>query len=271
MKQNVLVIIGAGGLGLAAARRLGSGRHTLLASYSARTISFAQQSLQDEGYSVSSIHVDISSYDSVKKVADAASALGHIDAIILTSGVTPVSANAKQIYEVDFLGHANVIDAFLPIVSLGTSVMCIASMAPYFAAALSTPLSQELEKHLATAPLNKLLQYPEIDLSDGNEGAGTAYMNAKRGNQIRVEAAAKAYGLKGARINSVSPGVIMTKQGKLELEGRHGPAMKGLIENSALGRAATPEQIVNVIAFLVSQESSFITGVDILADGGAIA
>lgn len=100
---------------------------------------------------------------------------------------------------------------------------------------------------------------------------GMAYGLAKRGNVVRVQAAAKAWGMKGARVNSVSPGVISTGLVRMQLAGPGGERMRGMIERSAVGRIGTPDDVVNVVAFLVSPESSFVTGVDLLVDGGVVA
>jgi NAD(P)-dependent dehydrogenase (short-subunit alcohol dehydrogenase family) len=266
LKRNVLAIIGAGGMGLPIARRLGSGRHVFLADYSSTTLAKAETSLRNEGHAVSSYSMDVSSYEAVSKAAQAAAALGPIETIVHTAGVAPESSTPRQIFEIDLLGTANVLDAFLPVVSPGASVICIASMAGSM-----MPLSTELEKHLATAPRSQLLAHKDIDLDGQREAAGMAYMIAKRGNQLQVQSAALAYGNKGARVNSVSPGVISTGMAEEQLKGPAGNVMRNMIDMSATKRMGTPDDIANAVAFLASKESSFISGVDLLVDGGAVA
>ena len=264
MTRKILVVVGAGGMGLSIARRLGSGRRLLLADYSEATLEGALTSLRNEGHDAEGHTVDITDYKAVCELAQAAKKTGQIDAIVHTAGVAPGMASAKQIFEIDILGTANIIEAFLPVASPDTSLVCIASMAGSM-----TELSPDLEKHLATAPLDQLLQHKEIDFENANPG--TAYGLAKRGNQLRVQAAARAWGSKGARLNSVSPGIISTVVAQKQLQGPAGEHMKSFIDLSAARRMGTPDDIANVVAFLAGPESSFITGNDILVDGGAVA
>ena len=190
--RNVLVVIGSGGMGVAAARRLDSGHKVVLADASHACLEAAVTTLEGEGHSVDGHMVDVSDRRSVEKLAAAAGgAVGHVDAVIHTAGVSPVTATPRQIYEVDLLGTAHVVDAFLPVAGPGTSLVCIASMAGHFAS-----LSADLERHLAVAPADQLLGHPEIDLNAPD--SGTAYVVAKRGNHLRVQAAAAGMGTEGS-------------------------------------------------------------------------
>ncbi|KAN0105850.1 NAD(P)-binding protein [Hyaloscypha variabilis] len=249
--RKALVIIGAGGMGLPLARRLGSSRHILLGDFSASVLSTALTTLHNEGHTATSQTLDIASYNSVCSLATTATTLGPIAAIIHTAGVAPGSATAKRIFEIDLLGTANVVQAFLPVVEAGTSLVCIA------------------KTHLATASLDTLLQHAEINVE--NEDPGMAYGMSKRGNQLRVQSAAKSWGRRGARVNSVSPGIISTAlvQGQLAAPG--GDRMREMIEGSAAGRIGTVGDVEGVVAFLVGEEAKFVTGVDLLVDGGVVA
>jgi NAD(P)-dependent dehydrogenase (short-subunit alcohol dehydrogenase family) len=260
---SALVVIGAGGMGLAVARRLASGRRLLLADYSEASLEAALTALRGEGHSAEGHPVDVSDRGSVDKLATAAGSVGRVDAVIHTAGVSPVTATARQIYQVDLLGTAHVIDAFLPVASPGTSLVCVASMAGHFAS-----LPADLEWHLATAPAGELLTHEGIDL---DADPGTAYVVAKRGNQLRVQAAAHAWGRVGARLNTISPGVISTPMGQAELQGPMGAFIQSMIEESGARRVGTPDDIAAAAAFLTGPDSSFITGNDILVDGGAVA
>ncbi|KAH6675825.1 hypothetical protein B0J14DRAFT_637285 [Halenospora varia] len=242
--RKVLVVIGIGGMGLSIARRLAT--------------------LRSEGHTVEVHALDIVDYSAVCKLTQEAGNLGQIDAIIHTAGVAPGISSARQIFEIDLLGTANVIEAFLPVASPGTSLVCIASMAGNM-----IQLSSDLEKHLATAARDQLLQHKEIDLESSNPGM--AYGMAKRGNQLRVQGAARAWGKKGARVNSVSPGVISTALAQRELEGPGGDHMRSMIELSAARRLGTPDDVANAVAFLAGSDSNFITGNDILVDGGTVS
>jgi NAD(P)-dependent dehydrogenase (short-subunit alcohol dehydrogenase family) len=262
--RNVLVVIGTGGMGLAAARRLASGRRLLVADYSDASLEDAVTTLRGDGHAVEGHRVNVSDRDSVEQLASAAADLGRIDAVIHTAGVSPVMATARQIYEVDLLGTAQVIDAFFSVATPGMSLVCVASMAGHFAS-----LPDEFERHLATATTDELLHHDGIDLDSSD--SGTAYVLAKRGNQLRVQAASRIWGSKGARLNTISPGVISTPMGQQELQGPGGEQIQSMIDLSGARRVGTPDDIAAVAAFLAGSDSSFITGNDILVDGGAIA
>ena len=261
--RNVLVVIGTGGMGLAIARRLGGGRRVLLADFSPASLDTAVTTLTNEGHDVLGHTVDVSDRGSVEKLAADAAAAGRIDAIVHTAGVSPVMADAQQIYRVDLLGTAHVIDAFHTVAIAGTSLVAVASMAGQFAS-----LPADLERHLATAPAEELLDHKGID---PDAHPGIAYTLAKRGNQLRVQAAAHAWGSKGARINTISPGVISTPMGRAELQGEAGTHIQSMVDLSGARRVGSPDDIAAAAAFLTGPDSTFITGNDLLVDGGVIS
>ncbi|KAM0558085.1 hypothetical protein ACHAPJ_005252 [Fusarium lateritium] len=264
MDQRIVVIIGCGGMGLPVARRLGTGRRLLISDFSSNLLSDTHSALTNEGYSVESSLVDISDFDSVSKLAQTAANLGPIEAIVSTAGLSPSAGHAQRILDVNLKGTANVIDAFLPVAQRGTSLVCISSMAGH----LGQGLPSELEKHLATAARDELMDHETLKINEADpHGAPKAYGLSKRGNILRVQGAASAWGQRGARVNSVSPGVISTEAGRQEIAG---PAGK-FIEPSPAGRVGNSQDIVNAVAFLVNPESSFITGTDILVDGGVVS
>ncbi|KAK7422533.1 hypothetical protein QQX98_001551 [Neonectria punicea] len=263
--RNALVVIGAGGMGLAIARRLGSGQRVVLADYSQKALDTAAESLRDHGHEVEARIVDVSSYESVSELAKFAAATGQLNTVVNTAGISPHMGTAKQIYEIDLLGTAHVIDAFVQVMAPSSSLICIASLAGHMAGLAVSP---ELELHLATAPRDKLLDHPEID-PDGLPAL--AYSVAKKGNMVRVQAAARAGQRNGVRVNSVSPGVIATAMVRHELQTEGGAAIRGMIENSPIPRAGTADDVANVVAFLASSEACFIDGTDILVDGGGLA
>lgn len=273
IQHDVLVIIGSGGISTAISRRLSNGRHTCFVDIQTSNAVSNASTRSENGNSISHHQVDLTSHESVKELANEISSLGRIDAIVMTApGVSPLSSTPEQIFKTDLLGVAYVIDAFIPLVSPRTSFVCIASTAANVATHF-TPLSRDLEIHLASAPIEDLLDHPELDIEDeGPQAARRAYAIAKRGNQLRVEGNAVAYGRMGARINSVSPGMILMKMVKEEAEdGPSGPGFQGLIDRSVMGKAGTVEDVANVVAFLVGYESHYITGIDIVVDGGTLA
>lgn len=265
LNTNVLVIVGSGGMGIPIARRLGVGKQILIADFSKVNLDTAEAALTNEGYSVHTALVDISGYASVRDLAQKAAEIGFVETIVHTAGVGPSIGSARRVYEIDLLGTVNIIDAFLPVLQAGSNLVCISSMAGH----LCPPLTPELERHLATAPREVVLNHPDLRIDDLEEpgASATAYAISKRANLVRVQASAGAWGLKGARINSVSPGVISTELGRKEIEG---PAGK-FVQSSPAGRAGAPEDIVNAVAFLISPASCFITGNDILVDGGVVS
>ncbi|KAL2829611.1 short-chain type dehydrogenase/reductase [Aspergillus pseudoustus] len=263
MSAKSIAILGCGGMGLAIARRLGVGRRLFVADFSNEILSEAQEALKNEGYTVEISQVDVSDYSSVSRFAQAAASHGPIEAVIHTAGLSPSASCAQKILEVNLLGTANALDAFLEVAQSGTSMVCIASMAGH----MGSGLPSELEHHLATTPRSQLLDHVALEIDGADpQGSARAYGLSKRGNLLRVQASSKAWGRIGGRVNSVSPGVISTGAGRQEI---NGPAGK-FIALSPVGRVGTPQDIVNAVSFLISAESSFITGSDILVDGGVV-
>lgn len=248
-------------MGLVVARRLTNGRKLILADYSDTVLSKSVGILRDEGHNVEGHAVNISGYSSVEKLSKTVAGAGTINAIVHTAGVSLVMATAKQIYEVGLLGTANIIEAFEAVASPGTSLICVSSMAGHFAT-----LSLDLEKHLTTASLVQLLHHKEIDF-DSPGANQMAYVVAKQGNNLRVQAAAHAWGSKSARVNAISPGIISTAMGLQELQSTSDVRIRAMVELSGARRMGTPDDIAGVAAFLAGLEASFITGTDILVDG----
>lgn len=266
MSAKVLVIIGAGGMGLAVARRLGAGRTVLLADIGEDVLKAAERTLGDEGLTVATQVVDVTSAASVRDLAQTARAAGEVDQVVHTAGLSPVQAPAQAILEVDLLGVALVLDAFAPVIATGGAGVVIASMAGHIGAAL-TP---EQESALASTPADQLLQLPFLSPDTVTDPAA-AYGLAKRANHVRVAAASTAWGERGARLNSISPGVISTPMGQQELAGQAGQLIRALVDASGTGRLGTPSDIAAAVAFLLGPDASFITGTDLLVDGGVVA
>ncbi len=262
--QRVVVITGTGGMGMAVARRLGAGRTVVLADASASQLANAAEALRAEGHIVEAVRTDVSSAAAVAALAEAAARLGSIQCVVHTAGVSPVQATAQQVIAVDVIGTALVLDAFEPHVVPGTVCVCIASMA-----GTMTVLPPETVRRFATTPTADLHSLAELD--PATMVPGIAYGVAKRANQARVEAASVPWGRRGGRVVSISPGVISTPMGQQELAGPFGEGMRGMVEMSGTGRLGTPDDIAAAVEFLVSPAASFITGTDLLVDGGVIA
>ena len=261
--RRVIVVTGVGGMGVSIARRLGPGATVVLADVNPDGLTAVAATLRGDGYEVVEQRTDVSDAHSVEVLATVAGDLGRVETVAHTAGLSPVQASVAAILEVDLLGTALMLDAFSTCVAYGGAGVFVASMA-----GTMFPVDSALEYLLATTPTGSLLDLPALAAI---EDPGTAYGMAKRANQVRVRAASVAWGRRGARVNSISPGIISTPMGAAELAGPHGGAMSGMLAASPAGRVGTAEDIASAAAFLVSPTSGFITGTDLLVDGGVVA
>ncbi|MFE3601779.1 SDR family oxidoreductase [Streptomyces sp. NPDC059142] len=266
MNRDVVVVIGVGGMGREIARRQGAGRALLLADFDRATLDSTAEALRGDGHDVTAHHVDVSSRASVAGLAAAAAERGAVTQVVHTAGLSPAQAPAPAILRVDLVGVALVLEEFGRIVAQGGAGVVVASMAGH----LTAPLDPAQERELARTPAEELLALPYTGGETATD-AGRAYSLAKRANVLRVQAAAPVWGARGARVNSISPGVIATPMGRQELAGEAGRQMRALVEASATGRLGTPDDIADAAAFLLGPAATFITGTDLLVDGGAVA
>jgi NAD(P)-dependent dehydrogenase (short-subunit alcohol dehydrogenase family) len=263
---NVLVVIGAGQIGQAIARRVGVGRHVLLADMRPDNANAAAEVLGNAGYDVSTMAVDASSRQAVHALVKTATNLGSITGLIHAAGVSPSQASPATILKVDLYGTAVVLEEFGNVIAASGAGVVISSQSGHRLPAL-TP---EQNKALATTPADELLSLPFLQ-PDQVKDSLHAYQLAKRGNALRVMAEAVRWGKRGARINAISPGIIITPLAKDELTGPRGEGYRRMINVSAAGRAGTPDEVGNVGALLMGPDGGFITGSDFLMDGGVTA
>lgn len=267
MGKDVLVVIGVGGMGLAIARRLGGNKRVLLADYNEETLAGAAELLRGEGHDITTSTVDVARRETVAALADQAEQLGRVVQVAHTAGLSPAQAPVEAIVAVDLLGVAYVLDEFARVVAPGGAGVVVASMAGSMA---MDGVPVEMARALSVTPTEELAALPFLTPEAlGNPGA--AYSISKRANQLRVQGAAGAWGARGARINSISPGVISTPMGQEELAGASGEQMRGMVAASATGRLGTPDDIAAAAAFLLGPEATFVTGTDLLVDGGVVA
>ena len=263
---NVTVVIGAGLIGQAIARRVSAGKHVLLADLRRENADAAAKVLSDAGFEVSTAMVDVSSRKSVHALVETASSLGTITGVIHAAGVSPTQAAPALILKVDLYGTALVLEEFGNVIAQGGSAVVIASQSGHRLPAL-TP---EQNKALATTPADQLLALPMLQ-PDKVTDPLHAYQLSKRGNSLRVMAEAVRWGKRGARVNTISPGIICTPLAKEELAGPRGPGYRRMLELSPAGRIGTPDEVGTVGALLMGPDGAFITGSDFLMDGGVTA
>jgi len=261
--KNVTVLIGAGSIGVAIARRVSSGKHILLADLRKDNVDAAAAVLNNAGFEVSTAIVDVSSREAVKNLAQKAVTIGDVTGVIHAAGVSPSQASVKDILKVDVYGTAIVLEEFGNIIARGGSGVVIASQSGHRLGALT----EEQNKLLATTPADQLLSLPMLQL-DQIKDTLHAYQLSKRGNSLRVMAEAVRWGKRGARINTISPGIIITPLAKDELTGPRGEGYRRMIELCPVGRAGTSDEVANVAALLMGPEGAFVTGSDFLMDGG---
>jgi NAD(P)-dependent dehydrogenase (short-subunit alcohol dehydrogenase family) len=255
-RTNV-VIWAASGMGAAVMALLAPRGRLLIADRDADRL---DEVAGDIGGSVETIGCDISVPADVDALVRATGPLG---ALVLTAGLSPSMAPGRRIYEVNLVGTARVVDAFEAVVQPGSAALCFSSNSAYLA-----PLSAEVGAVL-DEPESPSLFDDLAALGVDVDSPQMAYVCSKQGVQRLVRRRAVAWGARGGRLLSLSPGIIDTGMGRLEAE--HEPAMAEMVKASALGRTAAPEEVAAVAAFLVSDAASFMTGTDVLVDGGMIA
>ena len=264
--KSVVVVIGAGSIGQAIARRVSAGKHVLLADVRQENAATAAEVLRNAGFEVSTTTVDVSSRESIQKLVGAATVVGEVTGVIHAAGVSPSQASPATILKVDLYGTAVVLEEFGKVIARGGAGVVIASQSGHRLG----PLTAEQDKALATTPADELLALPMLQ-PDKVKDSLHAYQLAKRGNSLRVMAEAVRWGKRGARVNTISPGIIITPLAKDELSGPRGEGYRRMIELCPAGRAGTPDEVGNVGALLMGADGAFITGSDFLMDGGVTA
>ena len=266
MTKEVVVLTGAGQIGMAIARRVGNGKKILIADWKIENANKIAKIMSEAGYDVIPLKVDISSKPSIQELIRSAKQEGEIALFINAAGVSPSQANIEEILKIDLFGTALLLEEFGKVIKQGGAGVIIASQSGHRMPAL-TP---EQDKLLATTHSEQLLQL-EITKKENIIDTLHAYQIAKRCNVKRVMAEAIHWGQRGARINSISPGIIMTPLALDELNGPRGDFYKNMFKQSPAGRPGIADEVANVAELLLSERGSFITGTDILIDGGATA
>ena len=263
-KKDVVVLLGAGSIGQAIARRVGAGKRVVLADVSQENAETAAKVMENAGFEVSATVADLSSRESLLKLIDCAQGLGAIKNLINAAGVSPSQAPVETILKVDHYGTAVLLEEFGKVIAEGGAGVVVSSQSGHRLGALP----EEQNESLASAPTEELLSLPFIKaITDTLK----AYQYSKRCNVLRVMYEATRWAKHGATINSISPGIIITPLANDELKGPRGEGYRKMLSLCPAGRAGTPDEVGDLAAFLMSDRGRWITGSDFLIDGGATA
>jgi NAD(P)-dependent dehydrogenase (short-subunit alcohol dehydrogenase family) len=266
MPSDVVVIIGAGGIGQAIARRQGAGRTVLLADHSEPVLTAVKAALEADGHAVCARQADVSSRESVRALARAAGGLGAVVNVVNTAALTPGQAPSAAILAVNLVGTALVFEEFTDVIARGGAGLVLSSVAGHGL----PPLDLETTRLLGQTPADELLALPILS-EHAMPNSAVAFAVSKQANHARAQAAAVTWGERGARVNSLSPGVILTSLVREEMSGPGAETYRKMIAASIAGRAGTVDEIATAAAFLLGPDAGFITGADLLIDGGVLA
>ena len=264
MMKQVVVLVGAGSIGVAIARRVAAGKHLVLADYSLANAQAAAQTLENAGFACSTQQCDLGSKEDILKLVEYATSQGDVTNLINAAGVSPSQAPVERILQVDLYGTSVLLEEFGKVIAPDGSGVVISSQSGHRLPALL----QEQNDALAMTPADELLELPFLrDISDTLK----AYQYSKRCNVLRVMAEATRWGKRDATINSISPGIIITPLVNDELHGPRKDVYLKMIAGMPARRAGTPDEVGDLAEFLMSSRGRFISGADFLIDGGCTA
>ena len=264
-KKAVVALLGAGSMGTAIVRRIAAGKKILLGDISEKALERVSADFMHSGYDVETMQVNALEKESVEAFAKRAAELGSVMYFIDTAGASPNQASPEHIVALDMVGTGYAVDAFGRVMAEGGAGLIISSQAAYM-----YPIPNEDELQIVNATTEQLAELPIVK-NVAMQNSGFAYMIAKRVNHLQAQrAAATSWRERMARINTISPGIIVTPLAYDEFNA-NGDGYQAMIDASAARRVASSDEIADAAAFLLGEHASFITGTDLLIDGGVIA
>ncbi len=266
MKKEVLLMTGAGQIGLAIARRMGYGKKTVIATLSVEQAQPTLETLTNAGFDAAVIQMDMADRESIVNAVKKAQEYGPVRMLVNAAGVSPSQASIEQILKVDLLGTAILLEEVRKVIVPGGCGVTISSQSGW----RMKQLTEEEDRALAMTPTDKLLDL-EILQPENIENTLKAYQLAKRCNEKRTMYEAVEWGKRGARINCIAPGIIVTPLAIDEFNGIRGDFYKNMFAKCPAGRPGTADEIADIAELLMSERAQFITGSTFLADGGATA
>jgi NAD(P)-dependent dehydrogenase (short-subunit alcohol dehydrogenase family) len=266
MKQKVMLWAGAGQIGMAIARRTGFGKKIIVGDKSKTNAGITAKIMNEAGFDVVPVEMDLSSRESIKSMIAEGEKYGDITDMVIAAGVSPSQAPIETILKVDLYGSAVMMEEVGKVIAEGGSGIMISSQSGFRMPALSA----EEDEQLATTPTEELLGL-DILQPENIKDTLHAYQLAKRCNEKRVMAQAVEWGKRGARLNDIAPGIIVTPLAIDEFNGPRGDFYKNMFARCPAGRPGTADEVANVAELLMSERGAFITGSTILIDGGATA
>ena len=266
MKKDVMIVTGAGQIGMAIARRTGFGKKIILGDKSMKNAGTIAKIMNDAGYDVEAFEMDLSSRSSILGIISKAQEYGEIRYMVNAAGVSPSQAPIEAILKVDLYGTAVLLEEVGRVIAEGGAGVTISSQSGW----RMPQLTAEQDRQLATTPAEELLDL-EILRPENIRDTLHAYQIAKRCNEKRVMYECIRWSERGARLNAIAPGIIVTPLAIDEFNGPRGDFYRNMFARCPAGRPGTADEVANIAQLLLSGEGSFITGSTFLADGGATA
>lgn len=266
MTKDVMILAGAGQIGMAIARRMGYGMKIVIGDKNIKNAQTISDIMNKAGFDTIALEMDLSDRESVRGMIAEAQKYGDIAMLVNAAGVSPSQASIEAILKVDLYGTAVLLEEVGKVIARGGTGVTISSQSGH----RMTALTPEQDRQLAMTPTEELLSLPMLQ-PENIENTLHAYQMAKRCNVKRVMAEAVKWGERGARINSISPGIIVTPLALDEFNGPRGGFYKNMFAKCPATRPGTADEVANVAELLMRPQGAFITGADFLIDGGATA